>query len=258
MRTPIIAGNWKMHKSPAEAVDFAKALRQSLAALEGIEKVVIPPYVALPQVGAALEGSDIRVGAQDAHHEAQGAYTSSIAASMLAGLVEYVVVGHSETRQYLGVTDEMVNKKLRAVLAAGLKPIVALGENLEQRRAGQAEEVCRRQVDIAFAGVAQQALPDIVIAYEPIWAIGTGENASAEDANHIIGEVIRPSIAGLFGDEAAQAVRIQYGGSVKPDNVQDYMRYPDIDGALVGGASLKVDSFTDLIRLTQEVKAQAG
>ncbi|NJL95891.1 MAG: triose-phosphate isomerase [Anaerolineae bacterium] len=254
MRTPIIAGNWKMNKTPAESVAFAEALLPAINDLAGAEKVVIPTYVALPGVNQALAGSQIRVGAQDCHPEPSGAYTSSIAAPMLVGLAEYVVIGHSETRQYLGVTDEQVNGKLKAALAAGLKPIVALGEVLEQRRAGQHREVCQTQLRAALDGIPAEAIPGLVIAYEPVWAIGTGENASVADAEEIIGGVLRPTVAELYGQPAADAVRIQYGGSVKPDNMAEYMALPDIDGALVGGASLKMDSFAELIRLAIQAK----
>jgi triosephosphate isomerase len=257
MRTPIIAGNWKMYKTPAEGVAFVQALTPRLAAYPQVERVVIPPYVAIPGVAQALAGTGIGVGAQDVHHADKGAFTSSIAASMLVGLVEYVIVGHSETRQYLGVTDELVNQKAKAALAQGLKPIIAMGENLAQNEAGETESVCRRQIVAAFDGIPVGQLPQIVIAYEPIWAIGTGKNASPEFANRIIGGTIRATIADLYGEAAAQDIRIQYGGSVKPDNMRAFMEQPDIDGALVGGASLEVDSFVELVRLAAEAKGLA-
>lgn len=254
-RVPIVAGNWKMHKTPAEAVDFVNQLKSLLAEYSAVECVVIPPYVALPGVQAELEGTAIKVGAQDVHHEDKGAFTGCVAANMLVGLVEYVVIGHSETRQYLNVTDELVNKKVKQALKFGLKPIIALGENLEQRESGQAEKVCRSQLVAAFNEIPADALPNIVIAYEPIWAIGTGRNAEAGMVNDLLGGTIRGTLAELYGSQAAQAMRIQYGGSVKPANMVEYMSQPDIDGALVGGASLELDSFKDLVRLTLQAKA---
>lgn len=257
MRVPIIAGNWKMYKTPAEAVEFMNALKPALEPLDKIERVVVPPFVALPNIAEAAKGSPIKVGAQDVHHMDEGAYTSAIAPRMLVGLAEYVIIGHSETRQYFGVTDELVNLKIKAALKHGLKPIVALGENLDQRRAGKASIVCKHQLEAAFKDIDGSAMPEMVIAYEPIWAIGTGENASPEDAQEIIGGVLRPTLASLYGDTIAEQVRIQYGGSVKPENMANYMGIPDIDGGLVGGASLKVDSFTELIRIAREVKGLA-
>jgi triosephosphate isomerase len=209
--------------------------------------------VALPGVAEALAGTEITVGAQDVHWEENGAFTSQIAPNMLEGLVKYVIIGHSETREYQGVTDEMVNKKAKAALAHGLCPIIAVGESLEINEAGQTEEFVGKQIRAAFEGIPAEDLSNIVIAYEPIWAIGTGKSASAELANSIIGG-IRAIIAELYGDEVADAMRIQYGGSVKPNNMVDYMSQPHIDGALVGGAALKEDSFIELVRLAIEAK----
>lgn len=253
MRTPIIAGNWKMNKTPAEAVAFVNAIKDALLALPAAERVVCPPYVALPAVAQALSGTDIAVGAQDVHWEENGAFTSQIAPNMLEGLVTYVIVGHSETREYQGVADEMVNKKAKAVLKHGLRPIIAVGESLAINEAGQTAQFVGQQIRAAFEGIPAEDLAKIVIAYEPIWAIGTGKNASADQANAIIGG-IRAIIAELYGERLADAMRIQYGGSVKPDNMVEYMSQPHIDGALVGGASLKADSFIDLVRLAIEAK----
>jgi triosephosphate isomerase len=205
-------------------------------------------------VAEVARGTALRVGAQDVHHEEKGAFTSCIAANMLVGLAEYVIVGHSETRQYLNVTDELVNQKARIALQHGLKPIIAMGENLAENESGQTESVCQRQIRAAFDGIPADTLPNIVIAYEPIWAIGTGKSADPQTANAIIAGAIRATVEDLYGNDAAQAMRIQYGGSVKPDNMLDYMQQPDIDGALVGGASMEVDSFTDLIRLAAQAK----
>lgn len=254
MRTPIIAGNWKMHKNFVESVTFAQELIPALATYNKVERVIVPTFVSLAGVREVLLNSDLKVGAQDVHHEEQGAFTSAISAGMLQGLAEYVIVGHSETRQYLGVTDELVNKKAKAALAKGLKPIVAMGENLAQNEAGETETVCATQIRAAFEGIPASDLVNLVIAYEPIWAIGTGKNAEPDFAQRIIGETIRATIKELYGEENANAIRIQYGGSVKPTNMLDYMKQPDIDGALVGGASLKVDDFAELVKLCAEAK----
>lgn len=253
MRTPIIAGNWKMYKTPQQAAEFVNALKEPLQSLTAAERVVCPPYVALPAVAQALAGTEIAVGAQDVHWEEEGAYTSQIAPGMLAGLVQYVIIGHSETRQYQGVTDEMVNRKLKAALRHDLRPIVAVGESLEINEAGQTRGFVANQIRAAFDGVQASDLARIVVAYEPIWAIGTGKSASAEQANAIIGAV-RATLAELYGEAHAEQMRIQYGGSVKPDNMADFMRQPHIDGALVGGASLKADSFVALVRAAIEAK----
>ncbi len=257
MRLPIIAGNWKMYKAPAEAVEFVRALAPLLSPLDKAERVVCPPFVAIPGVAEALKGTPIKVGAQNVHWEKQGAFTSSVAPSMLQGLVEYVIIGHSEVRQYLGETDEMINKKAKALLASNLKPIIAVGESLAQNEAGQTESFVGGQVRAAFEGIPASALPSIVVAYEPIWAIGTGRNASAEQANTIIKRAIRDVLASLYSKADAELVRIQYGGSVKPDNMVAYMSQPDIDGALVGGASLKVDDFVSLVKLAIQAKGGA-
>jgi triosephosphate isomerase len=253
MRIPIIAGNWKMYKTPHEAVTFVNAIKARLTAMKAAERVVCPPYVAIPGVQAALAGTDIAVGAQDVHWEDQGAYTSQVSPAMLKDLVKYVIIGHSETREYLGVTDDMVNKKVKAALQHGLHPIVAVGESLQINEAGQTKEFVGRQIRAAFGGIPASDLADIVVAYEPIWAIGTGRSASGEQANAIIGS-IRAILAELYGKEHAEAMRIQYGGSVKPDNMAEFMGQPHIDGALVGGASLKEDSFIDLVRIAIEAK----
>jgi triosephosphate isomerase len=256
MRVPIIAGNWKMYKTPSEAVEFVKALAPQLAPLEGVERVVCPPFVAIPGVQAALAGTPVKVGAQNVHWEAQGAFTSSVSAPMLQGLVEYVIIGHSEVRQYLGETDEMVNKKAKALLAHDLKPIIAVGESLAQREAGETERFVGTQIRAAFAGIPVEALNSIVVAYEPIWAIGTGRSATGEQANTTIKLAVRDVLASLYGKEAAEGVRIQYGGSVNPKNMAEFMSQPDIDGGLVGGASLKVEDFVALVRIAIEQKVK--
>jgi triosephosphate isomerase len=254
MRSPIIAGNWKMYKNLSESVAFVNELAPRLAPFSGVERVVCPAYIALAAVADALKNTAICVGAQSVHWEAQGAFTSQISPAMLQGIVQYVIIGHSECRAYLNETDETVNKKVKAALAYGLKPIVAVGESLQQNEAGETQQVVGGQVRAALAGVDAANMPNIVLAYEPIWAIGTGKNASGQIANNVIGGTIRATLAELYGNGTAQQVRIQYGGSVKPENMQEYMSQPDIDGALVGGASLKVNDFTLLVEAAAKAK----
>lgn len=252
MRTPIIAGNWKMHMTVAESVDFVQALAPAIAPFEQVERVVCPTFVALHAVSQALAGTPVKVGAQTVHWEENGAFTSQVSPTMLQGLAEYVIIGHSENRAYLAETDETVNKKARAALAHDLKPIIAVGESLEQNEAGETEVFVSGQVRAALVGITAEQMANVVIAYEPIWAIGTGKSASGEVANNIIGGVVRATVRELYGDAVADAIRIQYGGSVKPNNMAEYMSQPDIDGALVGGASLQVDAFTDLIKIAAD------
>ncbi len=248
MRIPFIAGNWKMHKTVAEAVVLVTELRTLLDDVQGIEVAVCPPFPALAAVRQALRGSNIRVGAQNMHWEQSGAFTGEVSPLMLAGLCDLVVIGHSERRTLFDETDEMVNRKLRSALAHGLTPIVCVGENLEQNRSGQTEIIVGTQVRAAFQGLTAEQARTVVMAYEPIWAIGTGVPAHGPDAARIIGGVVRAALADLYGDDVAQAIRIQYGGSVKPGNVAEFMREPEIDGALVGGASLRANDFAAIVR----------
>ena len=254
MRVPIIAGNWKMYKTLDESVRFVRDLTLRLQAVKGVERVVCPPFIALGGVADALMGTDIKVGAQNMHWENQGAFTSQISPVMLQGLADYVIIGHSECRQYLHETDEMINKKVKAALAHGLKPIVAVGESLAQNEAGETQAFVSGQVRAALGGVTAEDMAHVVIAYEPIWAIGTGKNASGEVANNIIGGTIRKTVQELYGETVASAIRIQYGGSVKPGNMAEYMSQPDIDGGLVGGASLNVEDFATLIEIAAQEK----
>jgi triosephosphate isomerase len=248
MRTPIIAGNWKMYKTVAEGRELVEGLLAGMGQATDREVVVCPPYTALYPIGALLAGTPIALGAQEVFHEAQGAYTGAVAPQMLRDVgCRYVIVGHSERRQYFGDTDESVNRKLRAALANGLRPIMCVGESKPQRDSGQAEAIVTAQVRAGLAQVTAEQLADLVLAYEPIWAIGTGDTATAADAQ-AMHAAIRATLAELYGDAGAQGVRIQYGGSVKPDNVDELMAQPDIDGALVGGASLKADSFLRIIQ----------
>lgn len=254
MRQPIIAGNWKMNKTIDEAVALVRAMRDELDSITSVESVVCPPFMALPAVAEALAGSRVAVGAQNMHWAEQGAYTGEIAPGMLVGLCKYVIIGHSERRQYFAETDETVNKKAHAAFAHNLIPIVAVGENLEQNRAGQTSEIVSTQVTGALEGLSSEQVASLVIAYEPIWAIGTGLNASPEGAAEVIGK-IRSVVSALYDEATAQAVRIQYGGSANAANIASFMAMEDIDGALVGGASLKADSFIAMVKATAQQRA---
>ena len=256
MRTPFIAGNWKMHKTVAEAVALAQGLRDALEGVAGCDVAICPAFPALVAVREVLAGSDIGLGAQNMHWEEQGAFTGAVSPPMLQGLCDYVIVGHSERRTIFGETDEMVNKKLHAALAHGLKPILCVGENLQQNRAGETQDFVGGQVRAALAGITAQQARAITVAYEPIWAIGTGVPATGDGANAIIGGTVRGTLAALYGDDVAQAIRIQYGGSVKPANVAEFMAQPEIDGALVGGASLRAADFAAIVRTGLEAKSR--
>ncbi|MGQ7890986.1 triose-phosphate isomerase [Paenibacillus sp. WC2504] len=245
-RKPIIAGNWKMFKTVSEAVSFVNEVKGST--IEGVESVICSPFTNLPALVEAVKGTDLHVGAQNLHFEDNGAFTGEISGVMLKDLgVEYVIIGHSERRAYFAETDEIVNKKVAAAFKHGLKPILCVGEKLEEREAGQTKDVCKVQTEAAFAGLSAEQAAQVVIAYEPIWAIGTGKSSTAADAQDVIG-YIRELVSGLYGASVADAVRIQYGGSVKPNNIAEYMAQPDIDGALVGGASLESASYIQLVQ----------
>lgn len=246
MRTPIIAGNWKMFKTASEAVSFVNEVKGKAEA-EGVESVICAPYLTLPALVEAVKGTTLKVGAQNMHWEDNGAYTGEISGAMLKDLgVTHVIIGHSERRAYFAETDETVNKKTLAAFKHGLTPIVCVGESLEEREAGKTKDVCRVQTEAALQGLSAEQAAQVVIAYEPIWAIGTGKTSTAEDANEVIG-YIRERVAAQFDADTAAKVRIQYGGSVKPNNVREFMQQPDIDGALVGGASLEPASYTQLV-----------
>ena len=253
-RKPIIAGNWKMNKTPAESLEFVRELAPKIEAFDDVDRVVAPTFLSLPTVAHALKDSTVQVAAQDAHWQANGAYTSQVSAAMLADFVDYIIIGHSECRAYLNETDQQVTQKAKAILAAGCQPIIAVGESLAQNEAGETKAFVSSQVRAALDGIAAADMAKVVIAYEPIWAIGTGKSASGELANHIIKRAIRDTLRELYGDDIAAAVRIQYGGSVKPDNMAEFMSQPDIDGALVGGASLKADDFSALVDIASRVK----
>lgn len=250
-RKPMMAGNWKMHHTHLEAIQVVQKLSYRLddSDYDRIDVVVCPTFTALRSVQTTIDGDRLRIGlgAQNCHWEKSGAYTGEISPGMLAKLnVQYVIVGHSERRELFGETDEIVAKKLRAVLGAGMTPIVCVGETLEEREAGNTDAKVTGQIEAAFGGLPTKDAGDCIVAYEPIWAIGTGKNATPEDANTTIG-VIRGKLAEQFGDTAAE-MRILYGGSVKPGNIADLMAQPEIDGGLVGGASLEPDEFARVIR----------
>lgn len=248
MRKPIMAGNWKMHKTVGEAVDFVTRLQEELGDWERTEVVVAPPFVALAPVAERLDGNTIALAAQDCFWEEEGAYTGEVSAPMLRGVgCRYVIIGHSERRAYFSETDETVNKKVKAVLSHDLYPIICVGESLEERERGDTFTIVERQVKEGLKGLDEAAVQKIVVAYEPLWAIGTGKTATPEQAQEMHA-FIRGLFTALFNPEGAQVIRIQYGGSVKPDNVDELMAQPDIDGALVGGASLAVDSFARIVR----------
>ncbi len=246
MRKPIIAGNWKMNKTPREAAELIQALKPLVKDAKPTV-VVCVPAVDLYEAKKALKGSKIKLGAQNVHFEAAGAYTGELSAAMLkeAG-AEYVIVGHSERRAYFGETDETVNKRATAALRGGLVPIICVGETRQQREAGYTNALVAYQTLIALTGLSADEVKKVVIAYEPVWAIGTGLTASDEEANATIG-VIRQAIAGAYGKRVAGQVRIQYGGSMNPKNVKGLMAQPEIDGGLIGGASLKAEDFSKVV-----------
>lgn len=247
MRKPIIAGNWKMNKTLSEATAFLEEVSNLIPKQDVIDTVVCAPALFLDQLVQAAKGTDVKIGAQNMHFEESGAFTGEISPIALADLgVSYVILGHSERREMFNETDEAVNKKTHAAFAHGLTPIVCCGETLEQREAGETNDFVGSQIEKGLAGLSDDQLKQAVIAYEPIWAIGTGKSSSAQDANEVCAH-IRSVVADKFSNEAAAAIRIQYGGSVKPENIKEYMAQPDIDGALVGGASLKSDSFLQLL-----------
>ena len=252
MRKPVVAANWKMNKTVPEAAALASELLAMIRPYPSVERVLCPPFVALTTVAPLLAGTDVGLGAQNMHWEKSGAYTGEIAAPMLVGLAQYVILGHSERRQYFGETDETVNKKLKAALAAGLTPIVCVGENLAENEAGQTAAVVVRQMQGAYAGLTAADAARTIVAYEPVWAIGTGRAATPAGANAVIGLHIRGALADLFGAATADALRVQYGGSVTAANAVDLMTQPDIDGALVGGASLKPADFAAIVKAAAE------
>lgn len=247
MRKPIIAGNWKMYKTLKEAEDLVSSLKRQLYDIKDVDIVICPPYTALSYVADMLEDSDIALGAQDAHWEEEGAYTGEVSAGMIkdAGCL-YLIIGHSERRQFFSESDEWVNKKIKAALKNSLIPIVCVGENLNQREKNLTFDIIKEQLTGAFKNIGSDEAEKIILAYEPVWAIGTGRVATPEQAQEVH-KYIRDWLAKNYDPQVSRQIRIQYGGSVKPDNIAGLMREEDIDGALVGGASLKADSFARLV-----------
>ena len=255
MRRPILAGNWKMYKTLSEATDFVRSIRRGLNDIKSVDRVLCPPFTSLAVLKDLLAATGIGLGAQNMHWAEEGAYTGEISPLMLKELCQYVILGHSERRAYFGETDEGVNRKIKAALPHGLKPIVCVGETETEYDAGRTQEVVGGQVRGCLSGLTAEEVAGLVVAYEPVWAIGTGKAATPAGAGAVIGLTIRGTIAELYDEGTAQAVRVQYGGSVKPANVAEFMAHPDIDGALVGGASLKPD-FVELVRIAAEVSGQ--
>jgi triosephosphate isomerase len=247
MRRPFIAGNWKMNLDRASAVALAEGLAKEAEEVDGVDLAVCPPSVYLDAVGRAVAGSKVSLGAQNVYHQPNGAFTGELSVAMLRDLgCEYVIVGHSERRHILGETDEAVNQKVRAALEAGLEPIVCVGELLAEREEGKTLQVIRSQFDGSLAGLSAEQMLRVVMAYEPVWAIGTGKVATPDQAEQVHLE-LRKILEDRYNREVAESVRIQYGGSVKPENAADLLAQPNIDGALVGGASLKVDQFMGIV-----------
>jgi triosephosphate isomerase len=248
MRRPIIAGNWKLFKTRSQTREFFEAFLPKIDGLEHCDIVVAPPFTALDTAAAAAAGSGVGIAAQDVYWEPEGAFTGEVSAPMLAEVgCTYVIVGHSERRQYFGETDLTVSRKIGAVISGGMKPIVCVGETLEERESGEAEATVRRQLTGGLGPLTPPDLSPIIVAYEPVWAIGTGRTATPEIAQGMHA-AIRSAVGEMYGSAPAEALPILYGGSVKPDNIAELMAAPDIDGALVGGASLKPDSFAAIVR----------
>ena len=253
MRRLCVAGNWKMNKTVEESLTLVKELLSGLEEYKAVDSVICPPYTALAKVGDVLDGSDIALGAQDLFWEEKGAYTGQISPDMVAELTEYVIIGHSERRAYFQDSDEAVNKKIKAALAVGLKPILCVGETLEENESGRTGEVVKKQLTAALQDLQEEHLTAMMIAYEPVWAIGTGKAATPDGANQVIKTFIREELSRLVSSQAADKMQILYGGSVKPENARDFFQQPDIDGALVGGASLKAAAFIEITKVAAEI-----
>jgi triosephosphate isomerase len=247
MRKPLVAGNWKMNKTVEKATLLVADLLPGLEAVKTVDRVLCPPFTSLMVASGMLAGTDIGLGAQNMHWEESGAYTGDVSPQMVKEFCEYVIIGHSERRAYFNETDETVNHKVKAALAEGLTPIVCVGETLEQYEAGQTGSVVAAQVKADFSGIDSKDAAGLIVAYEPIWAIGTGKAATAEQANDIIKNVVRKNLALQFGEESAQKIRILYGGSVNAGNAREFFGMSDIDGGLIGGASLKAEDFVKIV-----------
>ena len=246
MRIPCVAGNWKMHNSVLDSIKLVKELLPGLERIQGVDSIICPPFTALAPVAEMIKGTSIHLGAQNLYWEEQGAYTGEISPGMVAEVAEYVILGHSERRAYFHDTDDIVNKKVLAALAAGLKPILCVGETLEENESGRTGEVVKRQLTAGLNDVNEIQLEKVIIAYEPVWAIGTGKAATPDGANQVIKEFIRDELVVIGSPELGDSIPILYGGSVKPDNAREFFEQPDINGALVGGASLKADAFVKI------------
>jgi len=251
-RKPFVAGNWKMNKTVAEARELVAMMSAPLRAVANVETVLCPPATGLSTVSTLLAGTGIGLGAQNMHWEEKGAFTGELAPNMVKELCSYVIIGHSERRAYFGETDEHVNRKLRAAIQFDLIPIVCVGETLDEYESGRTGEVVRRQIKVGFADVDSAAASRIVVAYEPVWAIGTGKASSGENANGVVKQMIRPALTELFNEKIAQSIRVLYGGSVTASNAAEFFSRPEIDGALVGGASLKPDEFVAITKAAQK------
>ena len=256
MRKPFVAGNWKMNKTGEEARALVAEMLPMLQEASGIDRAVCPPFPYLMPISAMLAGTGVGLGAQNMYWEEAGAYTGEVAPSMVAEFCQYVILGHSERRQFFGETDETVNRKVKAAFAHNLTPIVCVGETLEENEAGRTQEVVERQVREGLKDLDLAQAAKLVIAYEPVWAIGTGRAATSEQANGVHADMIRPVLRDLFNEEMAQTIRIQYGGSVNAKNAAELFAMPDIDGALVGGASLKTADFSAIIKAASERAAK--
>jgi len=252
MRRPLIAGNWKMNTRLEEAENLVRAMLAELNSIDSVEKVLCPPFISLAAIKELIKGTSIMLGAQNMHFEDKGAYTGEISPLMLVDLCDFVILGHSERRQYFAETDEIINKKVKKALESGVKPILCVGETLEDNEAGKTEQKITRQVNAGLGGINPTS--QLVIAYEPIWAIGTGRAATGKQANATI-SLIRSILANIWNKEIAKAVRILYGGSVISSNIAEFIAEADIDGALVGGASLKADEFVSIVRQTSSLKS---
>ena len=250
-RTPLVAGNWKMHKTAAEALRLIEEMLPDLRDVKGVEKLVCPPATALMAISAVLDGKGIALGAQNFYWEKEGAYTGELAAAMIAEFCQYVIIGHSERRALFHESDLNVHRKVQAALQADLRPVLCVGETLEQNEAGRAAEVVSNQLRAALEGVQLNSANAMVIAYEPVWAIGTGKAATPEATDKLLRNVVRPTLVGLFGVEIAQGMRVLYGGSVNAANAASFFGQPEIDGALVGGASLKAKEFIEITKAAQ-------
>jgi triosephosphate isomerase len=248
MRIPVVAGNWKMNNTVANSIALVKELLPGLEGISGVDSIICPPFTALAPVAELVKESHICVGAQNLYWEERGAYTGEISPLMIAELAEYVIIGHSERRAYFNDTDQVVNRKVLAALATDIKPILCVGETLEENETGKTGQVIKRQITAGLTDVSKELMARIKIAYEPVWAIGTGKAATPEGANQVIKEFIRDEIGNITSPAIAEGIPVLYGGSVKPGNASDFFAQPDIDGALVGGASLKAEDF---IKITE-------